>query len=136
MLGPFLTGLTKVQGMPTLRVQQGDIRVTNGNLSLSVGFAPIFTNSTSGLLLAASDNLELGSTLPPQNYDRILLYGQNLDTQTHASLSQTENMKLFPLKSTSLDISEISLGLDAESILSLFRKILHLMDFPLEMGMR
>ena len=68
-------------GMLTLRVQQGDIRVTNGNLSLSVGFAPIFTNSTSGLLLAASDNLELGSTLPPQNYDRILLYGQNLDTR-------------------------------------------------------
>ena len=114
----------------------GDIRVTNGNLSLSVGFAPIFTNSTSGLLLAASDNLELGSTLPPQNYDRILLYGQNLDTQTHASLSQTENMKLFPLKSILWIFPKFRLDWMRSPFFPLFRKILHLMDFPLEMGMR
>lgn len=149
--------------LPTLKVQMGDVRVTDGDLSLGVGFAPIFTSSSSGLLLAASGDLDLGQNVLPgvqqtyetvytdyyydpyidpsypdtyydygypypynytqtitqQSYDRILLYGQNLDQESLSALTQPTDMQLHALVSNSLLVSDLSLGLDATAVLSL-----------------
>ena len=49
-------------------------------------------------------------TITQQTYDRILLFGQNLDQESLAALTQPTDMQLHALVSNSLLISDLSLG--------------------------
>ena len=77
--------------IPSLFVQNMDLRVNQGDLTLNVLPFPILTNSDNSLLLAAENNLVLPSSLDSLTHSRKIMYGRNLAV---GSIDQDEELSL------------------------------------------
>jgi filamentous hemagglutinin family protein len=75
----------------THSVQNLDLRVDDGDLTLNSLFAPTDANSDNSLLLAAENNLNLAGELDLYTHVRKILYGRNL---TVGSVTDEEELSL------------------------------------------
>ena len=62
----------------THSVQNLDLRVENGDLTVNSLFAPVNANTDNSLLLAAENNLALAAGVDSYTHARTILYGRNL----------------------------------------------------------
>ncbi len=107
------------QDSTTHSVQDLDLRVDSGDLTLHSIFAPADTNSDNSLLLAAENNLNLAGELDLYTHVRKILYGRNL---TVGSVSEEEDLSLgstVSLDAISVFIDDLSPTLSASVIQSL-----------------
>ena len=77
--------------VPSVLVQNMDLRVDEGDLTLHVLPAPNLTTSDNSLLLAAENNLVLPASLESFTHSRKILYGRNLGVGT---IEQEEDLAL------------------------------------------
>ena len=64
--------------LTTHSVQNLDLRVDNGDLTVNSLFAPVDANTDNSLLLAAENNLALAAGVDSYTHARTILYGRNL----------------------------------------------------------
>lgn len=99
--------------------QKVDLRVDVHDLSVQVGFAPIFNASASSLLLAAEGNLNMKQKIGELAYDQILLFGLNLTPSFFASLDP-KPLGIDVLKASNLSMDDLSNDLSVNSLMALF----------------
>ena len=99
--------------------QKVDLRVDVHDLSVQVGFAPIFNASASSLLLAAEGNLNMKQKIGELAYDQILLFGLNLTPSLFASLDP-KPLGIDVLKASNLSMDDLSNDLSVNSLMALF----------------
>ena len=103
----------------TIGAQKVDLRVDGNDLTVQVGFSPIFSESASSLLLAADGNLNVMQNIGELGQDEILLFGENLSASTFQSLDP-KPVGMDVLKASSLTMDDLSHDLSASSMMALF----------------
>ena len=103
----------------TIGAQKVDLRVDGNDLTVQVGFSPIFSGSASSLLLAADGNLNVKQNIGELGQDEILLFGENLSASTFQSLDP-KPVGMDVLKASNLTMDDLSHDLSASSMMALF----------------
>jgi filamentous hemagglutinin family protein len=103
----------------TIGAQKVDLRVDGNDLTVQVGFSPIFSGSPSSLLLAADGNLNVMQNIGELGQDEILLFGENLSASSFQSLDP-KPVGMDVLKASSLTMDDLSHDLSASSMMALF----------------
>ena len=103
----------------TIGAQKVDLRVDGNDLTVQVGFSPIFSESPSSLLLAADGNLNVKQKIGELGQDEILLFGENLSASSFQSLDP-KPVGMDVLKASSLTMDDLSHDLTASSMMALF----------------
>ena len=103
----------------TIGAQKVDLRVDGNDLTVQVGFSPIFSESPSSLLLAADGNLNVKQKIGELGQDEILLFGENLSASSFQSLDP-KPVGMDVLKASSLTMDDLSHDLSASSMMALF----------------
>ena len=103
----------------TIGAQKVDLRVDGNDLTVQVGFSPIFTGSPSSLLLAADGNLNVKQKISELGQDKILLFGENLSASYFESLDP-QPLGMDVLKASNLTIDDLSHDLSVSSMMALF----------------
>ena len=115
-LGEIEAESAGIQGEPTsLGVQDLDLRVDKGDLTLNALFAPVDTTVDNSLLLAAENNLVLSSELDAYTHARKILYGRNLSAGEFAD-SELVLGSTVSLNAISVFMDDLSPTLSAEVI--------------------
>jgi filamentous hemagglutinin family protein len=107
--------------VPSVLVQNMDLRVDEGDLTLHVLLTPTLTTSDNSLLLAAENDLVLPANLESFTHSRKILYGRNLGIGT---IEQEDNLALgstVSLDAISVFIDDLSPTLSASVIQALAR---------------
>ena len=107
--------------VPSVLVQNMDLRVDEGDLTLHVLPAPNLTTNDNSLLLAAENDLVLPANLESFTHSRKILYGRNLAV---GSIEQEDNLALgstVSLDAISVFIDDLSPTLSASVIQALAR---------------
>ena len=103
----------------TIGAQKVDLRVDGNDLTVHVGFSPIFSGSPSSLLLAADGNLNVKQRIGELGQDEILLFGENLSASSFQSLDP-KPVGMDVLKASSLTMDDLSHDLSVSSMMALF----------------
>lgn len=115
-LGETEAESAKIQGETmSLGVQDLDLRVDKGDLTLNALFAPVDTTVDNSLLLAAENNLVLSSELDAYTHARKILYGRNLSAGEFAD-SELALGSTVSLNAISVFMDDLSPTLSAEVI--------------------
>jgi filamentous hemagglutinin family protein len=107
--------------VPSVLVQNMDLRVDEGDLTLHVLLTPTLTTSDNSLLLAAENDLVLPANLESFTHSRKILYGRNLGVGT---IEQEDNLALgstVSLDAISVFIDDLSPTLSVSVIQALAR---------------
>ena len=107
------------QDLITHYVQDLDLRVDNGDLTLNSLFAPADANSDNSLLLAAENNLKLAGELDLYTHVRKILYGRNLTVGSIANEDELSFGSTVSLDAISVFIDDLSPTLSPSVIQSL-----------------
>ena len=106
-------------GLSEVIAQHADFRVDDGDLDIKVSFSPVFTSSSSSLLLGAKDgSVDTAVFDFISDFDQVVIFGNNVDTEIAAGLN-TQADDLFVLNAISLEFDSLSVGLDAATIFKL-----------------
>jgi filamentous hemagglutinin family protein len=124
-LSIYALGKTTVltpQNSPTssnlLTAQSGEFKITDGSLLINASFAPIYTATESNMLIAAEGQIEFENKESLSGYDRVVLFGTNINDMFLSSIEgEFENMN--SLKTSELRINDLEVGLNPASILLL-----------------
>ena len=103
----------------TIGAQKVDLRVDGNDLTVQVGFSPIFSGSPSSLLLAADGNLNVKQKIGELGQDEILLFGENLSASFFQSLDP-KPVGMDVLKASTLTMDDLSHDLSVSSMMALF----------------
>ena len=122
------------------QVQHLDLRVAENDLTMGVSFSPVFSNERSTLLLASDGKvIDYEETLAG-GYTQSLLYGSNLPTWSFPA-EAVPGQDWHALSATSLGLDDLSIGLGAETLLTLavenpgflnFQQALGIEDAPVD----
>ena len=107
--------------VPSVLVQNMDLRVDEGDLTLHVLLTPTLTTSDNSLLLAAENDLVLPANLESFTHSRKILYGRNLGVGT---IEQEDNLALgstVSLDAISVFIDDLAPTLSVSVIQALAR---------------
>lgn len=116
---PLGTQEAQDQDLTTHSVQDLDLRVDNGDLTLNSLFAPTDANSDNSLLLAAENNLNLAGELDLYTHVRKILYGRNLTVGSIANEDELSFGSTVSLDAISVFIDDLSSTLSPSVIQSL-----------------
>ncbi len=103
------------QDFTTHSVQNLDLRLDNGDLTVNSLFAPVNTRTDNSLLLGAENNLVLASGLDSYTHARKILYGRNLSAGEFAD-SELALGSTVSLNAISVFMDDLSPTLSAEVI--------------------
>ena len=124
-LSIYALGKTTVlapQNSPTspnlITAQSGEFKITDGSLLINASFAPVYTATESNMLIAAEGQIEFENKESLLGYDRLVLFGANLNDMFLSSIEgEFDNMN--SLKTSELSINDLEVGLNPASILLL-----------------
>ena len=124
-LSIYALGKTTVltpQNSPTspniITAQSGEFKITDGSLLINASFAPIYTAIESNMLIAAEGQIEFEKKESLLVYDRVVLFGTNINDMFLSSIEgEFENM--HALKTSELSINDLEVGLNPASVLLL-----------------
>ena len=122
------------------QVQHLDLRVAENDLTMGVTFSPVFSNERSTMLLASDGKvIDFEETLA-SGYTQSLLYGSNLPAWSFPA-EAVPGQDWHALSATSLGLDDLSIGLGAETLLTLaaenpgflnFQEALGIEDAPVD----
>ncbi len=101
----------------SLLLQKADIKTSGGVINLPM-FSPIFTASSSELLVATDGAILMENTEAPFSYNQVVLVGKNMDSDTIEVSEEFQNNWHY-LTSESLNLDDLQPGLSPQSILTL-----------------
>ena len=115
------------------RVQHLDLRVAENDLTMGVTFSPVFSSERSTLLLAADKKIIDHENSLNAGYSQLLLYGSNLPSW-NLSDDVRAQQDWHTLSATTLELEDLSVGLNAETILTLSDENPGFLNFQQELG--
>ena len=115
------------------QVQHLDLRVAENDLTMGVTFSPVFSSERSTLLLAADKKIIDHENSLNAGYTQLLLYGSNLPAWAFPDeiLGQQDWLSLG---ATTLELDDLSVGLDAATLLILSAENPGFLNFQQELG--
>ena len=111
--------LTGAESLGFTKIQNGEFKVSGKNLTIGYSFSPVFSFQSASIILATDEELHFESNLQNLvNSYQGVFYGKNLDPSLLQGL-ETIPANLYPMNASSLDVDDLSIGLDVDSVIKL-----------------